>query len=248
LSDLLALLKQAGLNEYESKAYGVLLETDSASAADVSRRAGIPRARVYDVLVGLEKKGFLAQEPSRPVRFSAFHPEIALNNLALARKQVFASEISALAELKGVIGKHADSLKKTQLPASEGETAFLVSGKQNIDSKIEELLKNASKEAVICTVDEDLQGKSRLLARILEENPVDFPISVCVPVLDQAVGKGFEKLSKVELSQGVPGARFMVFDGKKSLLFLSNEKKDEEKALLIDSKSVASLLKASVKK
>ncbi len=249
LPDLLALLKQTGLNEYESKAYAVLLEMSSASAADVSRKAGIPRARVYDVLVGLEKKGFLEQEPSRPVRFHAFHPEIALNNLERARKKGFAAELSVLSGLKSALGTHANSLKKTN-PAI-GETAFLVSGAANIEAKIEELLKSASKEAIICTTESNLPRKTALLGKILKESALKIPVSLCFP--DSEPGELLRKsaelqqLKNIEFLGSANPARFMVFDGKKSLLFLNHEKKEDEKALLIESESVARFLKETVK-
>lgn len=249
MSDLLALLRQTGLNEYESKAYAVLLEMDSASAADVSRKANIPRARVYDVLVGLEKKGFLVQEPSRPVRFHAFHPETALNNLERAKKAGFASELFALSELKAALGKHADSLKKT-LPSS-GENAFLVSGTQNIEAKIEELLKSASKEAIICTTQANLQKKTALLGKILGEKDLKISVGFCVPQSDQLEAllenSGLRELKNIEFLRSANPARFMVFDGKKSLLFLNQEKREDEKALLIESESVARFLKETVK-
>lgn len=245
MSDLLQLLKQTGLNEYESKAYAVLLELGSATAADVSKKAGVPRARVYDVLLSLEKKGFLSQELGRPVRFKAFHPETALSNLEQAKKQSFANELSQLSELKSVLGKHADSMEKNS-DNSAGEAAFLVSGSANIEAKLKELLKSAQEEAIICTNEANAMEKARLLGRILSENKVSARVSFCSPLGESAELKKEFQDANVGLLKSGNSARFMVFDSKKALLFLNHEKKDSEKALLIDSSSIARFLKETL--
>lgn len=244
LDDLLQLLKQTGLNEYESKAYAVLLELGSATAADVSKKAGVPRARVYDVLLSLEKKGFLSQELGRPVRFKAFHPEAAISNLEQAKKQSFAVELGQLSELKAVLGKHADSMEKSS--EGSGESAFLLSGSASIEAKLKELLKSAQEEAIICTNEANAMKKARLLGRILSENKVNARVSFCSPLGESAELKKEFQDANVGFLQSGNSARFMVFDNKRALLFLNHEKKDAEKALLIDSPSIARFLKETI--
>jgi len=243
---LLPLLRQAGLNEYESKAYACLLENGSATAADVSRRAAIPRARVYDVLAGLEKKGFLAQEPSRPVRFKAFHPETALGNLEKTKRKDLDSELSTLQELKAALGKHADTMKKKE---EEGtESAFLLSGRQNIEAKFEELLKGAREEAIICSNDATAVRKACLLNKIIGENALKARVSFYSPIPESLrQKKEFSKLNAVEFLAAENQARFALFDNKSVLLFLNHEPKENEKALLVESPSIARYLKETIK-
>ena len=50
-------LTQLGLTTYEARAYVALLGRDSFTAAQVSRQAGLPRQRIYDVLGSLVEKG-----------------------------------------------------------------------------------------------------------------------------------------------------------------------------------------------
>ena len=56
-------LTQLGLTTYEAKAYVALLGRDSFTAAQVSRQAGLPRQRIYDVLGSLVEKGLASSRP-----------------------------------------------------------------------------------------------------------------------------------------------------------------------------------------
>ena len=57
-------LQKFGLNLYEAKAYASLLKIGTANAYKVSKESGIPRARIYDVLETLTKRGLAMMEES----------------------------------------------------------------------------------------------------------------------------------------------------------------------------------------
>jgi hypothetical protein len=78
-------LTSLGLNGYESAAYIALLSRPELGSADVARRAGIPRQRIYDVLASLVSKGLCIARNSTPKTYSAVDPEIALELLAQDR-------------------------------------------------------------------------------------------------------------------------------------------------------------------
>lgn len=48
-----------GLTQYEADAYVALVELGAASAVDVAEAAGVPRARIYDVLRSLATQGYV---------------------------------------------------------------------------------------------------------------------------------------------------------------------------------------------
>lgn len=50
-----------GLSDYAITAYLSLLKSHPANGSQLSRRSGIPRARIYDVLRTLKQKGFVAE-------------------------------------------------------------------------------------------------------------------------------------------------------------------------------------------
>src|SRR6185295_20403611 len=74
-------LTQLGLTTYEAKAYVALLGRDSFTAAQVSRQAGLPRQRIYDVLGSLVEKGLASARPGDVVKYAATPPEVAIAHL-----------------------------------------------------------------------------------------------------------------------------------------------------------------------
>src|SRR5919204_3880605 len=79
-------LTQLGLTTYEAKAYVALLGRDSFTAAQVSRQAGLPRQRIYDVLASLVEKGLASARPGSVVKYAALAPELAIERLVAARR------------------------------------------------------------------------------------------------------------------------------------------------------------------
>ena len=75
-------LKRLGLTEYESKAYIALLEHGEADALEISRRSGVPRTRIYDILSRLESNGFIqGLKGTRPMIYIALPPSHTLRPL-----------------------------------------------------------------------------------------------------------------------------------------------------------------------
>src|SRR5436190_16521642 len=80
-------LTQLGLTTYAAKAYVALLGRDSFTAAQVSRQAGLPRQRIYDVLGSLVQKGLATTRPGSVVKYAATAPELAIARLIAAHRQ-----------------------------------------------------------------------------------------------------------------------------------------------------------------
>src|SRR6185295_5936854 len=74
-------LTQLGLTTYEAKAYLALIRRDSYTAAQVSRQAGLPRQRIYDVLGSLVEKGLASARPGDVVKYAATPPQLAIARL-----------------------------------------------------------------------------------------------------------------------------------------------------------------------
>ena len=103
-------LKMLGLTEYEAKAYTALLELGEAEAAEVSRKAGIPRTRIYDVLSKLESQGLIqGVRGSRPVLYMAVPPARAL----IPRKEAVVKEVEeAMEALSKIYRERAPRVKR----------------------------------------------------------------------------------------------------------------------------------------
>jgi HTH-type transcriptional regulator, sugar sensing transcriptional regulator len=94
-------LTQLGLTSYEAKAYLALTRRGSSTAAQVSRLAGVPRQRIYDVLATLVEKGLASSKPGRVVKYAATAPELALERLLSDHRQqleALEKSVSAMVE------------------------------------------------------------------------------------------------------------------------------------------------------
>jgi HTH-type transcriptional regulator, sugar sensing transcriptional regulator len=80
-------LVQLGLTTYEAQAYVALLGRDSFTAAQVSRQAGLPRQRIYDVLGSLVEKGLASSRPGAVVKYAAVAPELAVERLVAEHRR-----------------------------------------------------------------------------------------------------------------------------------------------------------------
>src|SRR5919204_3916474 len=80
-------LTDLGLTTYEAKAYVALLGRDSFTAAQVSRQAGLPRQRIYDVLGSLVEKGLASSRPGSVVKYAAVAPELAIDRLVIEHRR-----------------------------------------------------------------------------------------------------------------------------------------------------------------
>lgn len=71
-------LNGLGLTEYQARAYTALLTPKVATAEEVSRLSGVPRSKVYQVLMDLQKQGWVKVEKGRPLKFRPKDPRHVL--------------------------------------------------------------------------------------------------------------------------------------------------------------------------
>lgn len=210
------LAKKLGLNEYESKAYLSLLESGSVSASRLSNVASIPRARIYDVLVSLEKKGFVEKKPVKPVTYSAVLPSHAVKKAESVHRKAVEDSLRQLSSIAFELEKQV-SVSKENFESGE---VVLLSGWNNIFSRISEKLENAKNEVVFSTVSVDaIKKKKTFFAKQIAE------------LSDKGVKVKFRRSP----------SRFVLFDNKSVMLFLNppNHSNEKENALLLENEFVA---------
>lgn len=212
--------KKLGLNEYESKAYMCLLERGEASASSVSTLGGIPRARVYDVLASLEKKGFVEKKAVKPVSYFAVRPKNVVKKIEAIQRKNFEDSIS---ELSGIASLLESQVEFTKKPDDYGQVVLL-SGWDNIYSKIHEKLNETSKEVVFSTTSKEQIEKKR---------------QVFAKKLDELEKKG------VAITFKRSASRFVLFDETTVLLFLNppSQNPENDKAVLLNNQFVSSIFK-----
>ena len=64
-----------GMTKYEAKGYLALIGRGEATPAEISRLAGIPRQRVYDVLSSLAERLVVRQVEGSTQRYRALPPD-----------------------------------------------------------------------------------------------------------------------------------------------------------------------------
>ncbi|WP_141431047.1 TrmB family transcriptional regulator [Bacillus sp. 03113] len=82
MDKILQKIQLLGFNQYEAKAYVALVYLGTSSAYQVSKQSGIPRARIYEVLQGLEEKGVvLKEEVNEAVLYSPLPVDVFLESI-----------------------------------------------------------------------------------------------------------------------------------------------------------------------
>lgn len=235
----LNLLHMLGLNEYESRTYLVLLTNGSASATEISDRANIPRPRVYDVLDKLQKRGFVAMKPERPVHFSALSLKEAFENLKARREDEFRK---GLAEIDGLRSEIEGKLRGIETPQeAPGECVWVLKDRNGIHSKIESLIQGATKSITISTSARGLERKLPLLEehlRAAKRRGVD--VRIVAPAADDKTAKALSEFSAHTDGEG--RHRAIIADDH-VLIFLTPDGAQEETGAWIKSPYLADSLR-----
>ncbi|MCD6513373.1 MAG: TrmB family transcriptional regulator [Candidatus Odinarchaeota archaeon] len=80
--DLVSLLTEFGLTQYEARAYVSLLELGRANANQIATRAEIPRPKIYETMQSLIDKGLAFATTTTPVEYIANDPEKVVTMLS----------------------------------------------------------------------------------------------------------------------------------------------------------------------
>jgi HTH-type transcriptional regulator, sugar sensing transcriptional regulator len=76
-----------GMTQYEAKGYLALIGRGEATPAEISRLAGIPRQRVYDVLASLAERLVVRQVEGSTQRYRALPPDQVTERLLAVRRR-----------------------------------------------------------------------------------------------------------------------------------------------------------------
>ncbi|MBP2664139.1 MAG: transcriptional regulator, TrmB family [Firmicutes bacterium] len=85
MEQLLIEIQKIGFSQYESKAYIALLQHSPVTGYELSKRSGVPRSMIYEVINKLNDRGAIYIIPSDPIKYS---PVPAQKFLARIRKNI----------------------------------------------------------------------------------------------------------------------------------------------------------------
>ncbi len=95
-------LEEFGLSKYESSAYLALIYKGTISASDLAYYSGIPRTKIYSVLLKLEKKRLVIISRSKPLMCTAIGPENAFNSIIQKQMHKVNAMNAVISDLKEI--------------------------------------------------------------------------------------------------------------------------------------------------
>ena len=209
-------LREMGLNAYEIDAYIVLLEGGLITAMEISRKASVPYSKIYEVLNSLKEKGWIKSSESRPFKYYPVPPveAVAFTKLRLEDKyhsweHAVAEELQPLYEKRELV-EHPDML--------------ILHGQQAVLTKLEEVLKKATKEIMIAAP--EFARTIIVLAESLlsgVKKTVNIKLMVAGKAEDWIFLKKFTSVSELRIRDHMFGGG-IIADGKEAMLFLGEDK------------------------
>ncbi|WP_406656012.1 helix-turn-helix domain-containing protein [Methanolobus sp. ZRKC2] len=107
-----------GLNKYEVDSYIHILKHGICEASNVHKETDIPYGKIYETLNSLVTKGLLEVQNSRPKKYMAKKPSIALNGFYAEKKRQLDEELENTRKLIVNIGEEIDKIR-VQEPAGK---------------------------------------------------------------------------------------------------------------------------------
>jgi len=149
--EIINILKEFGLGEYEAKAYLALLERGKISARIISDVTRIPYTKIYQVLQDLERYGFIISISGKPRMHMALSPEKALEKRMMQIKKEQEIENDKRQRLKKKLVEELEPVFKNNVEEEIAEMGtWTVVGTINVSSYIKTLISNS--KDLRCTI------------------------------------------------------------------------------------------------
>lgn len=150
--DAISELRSLGLSTYEALTFHALSTHREMTAADLCKETGIPDSKIYQTLEGLEEKGMIAVQKTRPSLYRTMRPEEAMSNL---RRRLEEEHRRRLEGLEKMASKLSD-LYENVGDGEEVELAYIVRGIRAITMRAKSLIKNARRSLMLFVPDSEI--------------------------------------------------------------------------------------------
>ena len=154
MENLIDSLKNLGLSRYEAKAYIWLTKIITGNADEIAEISDLPRSRVYDILNGLEKKGFVSIQRQRPLKYEAVEPNVIFKK----EKEELISELNKTEQK--LEEYYTNQISEIQAPV------WLIHYPENIIEKEMSLIKKAEKSLTM-RIGFLLPGEGELMVKVM---------------------------------------------------------------------------------
>lgn len=133
------------MTEQQARAYLSLIDVETATVNDLARASRVPRAKLYEVLEGLSRKGLLETIPETPQRFRA-NPLTALYE---TRAEELRSEEQMLKREIGELMLQLLPSQKDAAPDGDRDFMHISRGRTVVVGAARQLLERTQKSLVI---------------------------------------------------------------------------------------------------
>lgn len=133
--DTKKVLKSFGFTEYETKVYLSLVQLSGSKAADIAKHSGVPSNKVYECLIRLAEKGFIASLDTVP-RIYKITGVGKFNELLEKQEKEIKSLQRGVKMLQENIGKQV---------MSTNDVAMVLKGKKKIIQMLDEITSKTKK-------------------------------------------------------------------------------------------------------
>jgi sugar-specific transcriptional regulator TrmB len=225
------------LNVYETKVWLALLSKGLASVGEIAELSRVPRSRTYDVLEGLEKKGFVLVKMGKPAKYIGVKPNIILERLKTNVRKEAEERLNYLIKIKSTDEfSNLEKLYNEGLdPVEKEKLSVALKGKTNVFEYLREMIQNSQEEVIICTDVEEFRARLKFFRQIisvLSKSGVKLKLAL---LGDNVLIRQIEKSLGIKIKKVDINAKFFIIDKKEILLYLSKNSEDEELAIWINS-------------
>lgn len=145
--DVVGLLQELGLKEYEARCFVALTQLPDGTAKQISEISEVPRTRVYDAIRVLEAQGLVEVQHADPKRFRAVTVEEAAGTLRRKYEDRITTLETQLANVEPVDGEEEpDAIHEV----------WSLTGHEAIRSRTLDLLDSADSEIALIVTDEEM--------------------------------------------------------------------------------------------
>lgn len=229
------------LNIYEAKVWLALLRKGIASAGEIASSSGVPRSRTYDVLEGLEKRGFAIVQLGKPMKYIGVKPKMIIEKLKNNVRRNAEEKMLELSRIKTTNEFGAlESLYNVGIePVKKEDISVALKGKSNISSHIREMIKNSKEEVIICTDVGEVVSKSKLFQQTFNVlKTLDVKVKIALSGNEKLIKQASEKF-EIKFKKIHVNAKFFIIDRKEILFYLSKNQEKEDVAIWLNSEFFA---------
>ena len=204
-------LEKLGLTENEAKAYVGIVSLREATAREIHELTNVPRAKIYEILKVLAKKGYIEVRQGSPTYFRAVDPEQVIGNI---KNEFLNCAVETL-----------DELNQLSYEVPKTSPVWYIQSEWGIKNRIRETIEGVKEELIVFSSNPEFIKEFEAELKELEKT---CSLTLVVNELDRFKSLPFEfRETKREFTEfmsnividGIQYTQefFMIADGKESI-------------------------------